>query len=206
MKKEHLLKKLEGVHTLQSVMSLLHVDKQKAIYYIHRLRKEGYVKTARATNNMRIYSISFENKLGGTSYEELLNAISPVKLSTGTVHRIYGKVPTTEEILIYALKSKSLRTILAALALFRKEMDWTLLYRLAKSNHCERQIGALYDLARTIMRTRHMTKRFRHLSLPNQQYAFAYTIPDLKSKDFQDIENQWRIHLPFNKSDLEAYA
>ena len=206
MKKEHLLKKLEGVHTLQSVMSLLHVDKQKAIYYIHRLRKEGYVKTARATNNMRIYSISFENKLGGTSYEELLNAVSPVKLSTGTVHRVYGKVPTAKEMLVHAGKTKSLSTILAALALFKEEIDWDALYRLAKANHCERQIGALYDLARKIMRTRRMGTRFRHLAIPKSQHAFGYTIPGLKSKDFQDIENLWRVHLPFNKTDLEAYA
>jgi len=206
MKREHLLKKLEGVHTIQSVMSLLNVDEQKAIYYIHRLRKAGYVKTARASNNMRVYSISFENKLGGTSYEELLNAVSPVKLATGTVHRVYGKVPTAEEMLVHAVNTKSLRTILAALALFKEKIEWDTLYRLAKANHCERQIGALYDLARKIMRTRRMGNRFRHLALPQPTHAFGFTIPGLKSKDFQEIEHQWRVYLPFNKTDLEAYA
>ena len=205
MKREQALHDLEGVHTIKSVMSRLNVNKQRAIYTIHRLRKEGYVRTARASNNIRIYSISFENKLGGTSYEEVLNAISPIQLSTGTIHRIYGKAPTIEEILVYALKSKSLRTILAALALFRKDIDWGLLYRLAKANHCERQIGALYDLARKIMRVRHMTQRFRHLSLPQVQHARGYTIPGLKSADFQEIEDRWRVYLPFNKSDLDAY-
>src|SRR3989338_6447968 len=109
MRTEHLLKKLEGIHTLQSAMSILNVNKQKATYYIHRLRKAGYVKTARSANSMRIYSISFENKLGGTSYEELLNKASPVKLATAITHRIYGKTPTPEEIVVHAVKSKSLR-------------------------------------------------------------------------------------------------
>src|SRR3989344_8909928 len=108
MKREEALHNLEGVHTIKSVMSRLNVNKQRAIYTIHRLRKEGYVRTARASNNIRIYSISFENKLGGTSYEELLNAVSPVKLSTGTVHRVYGKAPTAEEMLVHAVKTKSL--------------------------------------------------------------------------------------------------
>jgi len=197
---------LEGVHTLRSVMSILGVSRRKAVYCIHRLRKKGYVKTARARDNTRIYSISFENRLGGTSYEELLNKISPVKLATGSIHRIYGKTPSPEEIMVYAIKSRSLRTILSALALFRQIIDWDALYRLAKANHCERQIGALYDLARTAMRTRRMSGRFRTRALPKEEYAFRYAIPGLKSGDFGRIEHRWKVYLPFNKKDLEAYA
>lgn len=206
MRIKELLKKLEGVHTVKSVMATLGIDRQKAVYYIYRLRKEGYVKTTRASDGTRIYAISFENKLGGTSYEELLNKISPVKIATRAIHRIYGKTPTPEEILVYAIKSMSLRTILAALALFKKDIDWDLLYRIAKMNHCERQIGALYDVARTIMRVRRMSKRFRTLSLPKKEHAFRYTIPGLKSKDFNDIEILWKVYVPFNRDDLEAYT
>ncbi|MBI2564536.1 hypothetical protein HYV79_00910 [Candidatus Woesearchaeota archaeon] len=206
MHKEELFKRLEGVHTLQSVMSVLGISRPQAVYYIHRLRKAGYVKTARFPSGNRIYSISFENKLGGTSYEELLNKISPIKLAVGVIHRFYGKTPTPEEILVYAVKRDSLRTILSALVLFKKVIDWDVLYRISKGNYCERQIGALYDLARTIMRTRRMSGRFRNLSLPKKEYAFRYLIPGLKSKDFKEIENRWRVYLPFNKSDLEAYA
>lgn len=206
MRIEELLKKLEGVHTVKSVMSALGVNRQKAVYCIYRLRKKGYVKTARASDGTRIYSISFENRFGGTSYEELLNRISPVKIATQAIRRIYGKMPTPEEILVYAIKSESLRTILAALALFKKEIDWYALYRIAKMNHCERQVGALYDVARAVMRVRKMSKRFRTLSLPKKEHAFRYTIPGLKSEDFNEIERLWKAYVPFNRDDLEAYA
>jgi hypothetical protein len=200
-----LLKRLEGVQTVKSVATILGVPIKKAIYYIHRLRKQGYVKTARASDGSRVYSISFENKFGGVSYEELLNKASPIKISTAAIHLVYGKTPSPEEIIIHAIKTKSLRTILAALVFFRKPIDWETMYRLAKKNYCERQVGALYDVAKTVMRVRHMDKRFRTFSLPKPEYEFQYSIPGLKSKDFSVIEQRWKIYLPFNKKDLEAY-
>ncbi len=206
MQTQALLKQLEGVQTLKSVAVSLGVPPQKAIYYIHRLRKQGYVKTARTANGTRIYSISFENKFGGISYEELLNKASPIKIATKATHLIYGKTPAPEEIIIHAIKTKSLRTILASLAFFRKPIDWEQMYRLAKRNHCERQVGALYDVAKTKMRVRHMNKRFRTFSLPKPEYDFQYTIPGLKSKDFGVIEERWKIYVPFNKKDLGAYT
>lgn len=206
MKTEELLKKLEGIQTLKSVMSILNVNREKAIYHIYRLRKKGYVKTKRLSNNMRVYNISFENRLGGTSYYEIINKNSPIKISTPKVYKIYGKESLIEEALIYAIKTKSLRTILAALALFRKIEDWTTLYHLAKKNHIERQVGALYDLSRRIIRkVKRMPKRFRNNALPKEEYNLEYVINGLKSKDFKDIEKTWKIYLPFNKKDLEDY-
>jgi hypothetical protein len=152
-----------------------------------------------------VYHISFENKLQGFDYREIINAYSPVKISTVQTYKIYGKEPTLEETLIYAIKTGSLRTILAALALFKKIDDWGELYRLSKQNRIERQVGALYDLARKIMRTKRMTKRFRTAALPKEQYSFVYIISDLKSKDFKDIETTWKVYLPFNQKDLEDY-
>lgn len=205
MEIKDLSKKLEGVHTINTIMDTLSVSKEKAIYHIYRLRKQGYVKTKRLGDNTRLYYISFENKLQGFSYYEIINAHSPVKLSTTQTYKIYGKEPTLEETLIYAIKTGSLRTILAALALFKKINDWGELYRLGKQNRIERQVGALYDLARKIMRTRRMSKRFRNDALPNQEYTFVYVIPGLKSKDFKDIEATWKVYLPFNQKDLEDY-
>ena len=160
MEKREILQKLAGIQTIESVMDILEVDKRMAIYYIHRLRKEGYVKTKRQSNNRRVYNISLDNKLGGKSYYEIINQHSPVKISTPIIYRIYGKEPSLEETLIYAIKTKSLRTILASLALFKKISNWVELYNLAKENHVERQVGALYDLARQIMKVRRMTTTF----------------------------------------------
>ncbi len=205
MKTKLILKKLEGIHNIESIMETLKISRYKAIYYIYRLRKQGYIKTKRLANNRRLYNISFENKLGGTSYYEIINKYSPIKITSQEIYKVYGKKPTLEETLVYAVKTQRLRIILASLALFKRIKDWSELYRLAKTNHIERQIGALYDLSKSIMRTRKMTKLFRHYALPKGNPSFNYVVPGLKSKDFQNIEKTWRIYLPFNKSDLENY-
>jgi len=206
METEVLLKKLEGVQTIDSVTNILKTSKDKAIYYLFRLRKEGYVKTKRLSNNRRVYNISFENKLKGTSYFEIINKYSPVKIATPITYKIYGKTPSLEETLVYAIKTGSLRTILASLALFKKITDWSELYQLSKKNRIERQVGALYDLAKKIMRVRRMTDRFKHNALPKKNHNFEYIISGLMSGDFKDIEETWKIYLPFNKNDLSDYT
>jgi len=205
MKLKSTLKKVEGIQTVESVMDLLKVNRNKAIYYLHRLKKEGYVKTKRLSNNRRVYNISFENKLGGGSYYDIINQHSPIKIAIPIIYKIYGKEPSLEETLVYAIKTGNFRTILASLALFKKIDDWPKLYNLAKENHIERQVGALYDVARKIMKVRKMTKRFRNNSIPKNNHKFYYVIPELKSEDFQDIEKIWKVHLPFNKKDVEEY-
>jgi len=205
MKNEEILKKLEGIQTIETVMDSLDISRKKAIYYIYKLRKNGYVKTKKLSSNKRVYNISFENKLGGTSYYEIINAHSPIKISTHKIYKIYGKGPSLEETLIYAIKTQSLRTILAALVLFKKIEDWSRLYQLAKINHLERQAGALYDLSRKIMLTRRMTSKFRNNALPKEDYQWRFVIPGLKSDDFKNIEKMWKVYLPFNKKDLEVY-
>ena len=56
MKTRRLLRKLEGTQTIESVMEILNVDREKAIYHIFRLRKQSYVKTKRLSNNKRMYN------------------------------------------------------------------------------------------------------------------------------------------------------
>lgn len=197
--------KLAGTQTIESVMDILQVSRKKAIYYLLRLRKQGYVKTSRLSNNRRVYNISIENKLGGKSYYDIINQYSPVKVAAPVIYQIYGPEPSLEAALIYALQTRSLRVILASLALFRKIANWAELYHRAKENHLERQVGALYDLARKIMRVRRMAKKFRSLALRSQEPKFKYIIPKLSSSDFKDIEKIWRVYLPFNRQDLEDY-
>ena len=146
-----LLQKLAGIQTIESVMDILNVDRKMAIYYLHRLRKEKYVKTKRLSNNRRVYNISMDNKLGGKNYYEIINQYSPIKIATPFTYKIYGKELSLEETLIYAIKTKALRTILASLSLFKRINNWVRLYNLAKENHIERQVGALYDLSHQIL-------------------------------------------------------
>lgn len=205
MKTELLLKTLSGNKTLEMIKTSLSTDAKKAIYLIHRLRKKGYVKTKKLSDNKRLYNISIENKLGGISYVDIINSISPMKIWGVDDYRIYGKKPSIEETLVYAIKTKDIRTILASLALYKKINKWHLLYRWAKKNNLQRQVGALYDIARTIIKTRKMTKRFRNLSLPQKQDKFEFILQGFKSKDFQAIENKWKVYVPLNIADLEDY-
>lgn len=206
MTRVDLVRRLEGVQTIDSVMSILNVTKSKAVQYIHQLRKCGYIKTHKRSDQTRIYNISLRNKLKGISYYEIINLNSPIKVSPPNDYKVYGREPSIEETIVFAIKTKSLRTILASLALFRKVTDWSELYHLSKPNRIERQVGALYDLTRLILKkVKHMPKRFIKNSHPKGDYPFEYTIPGLQSKDFQKIEKKWRVYLPFNKADLGEY-
>lgn len=200
-----LLEKIKGIHTLESLIALLGVNRTRAIKIISRLRKKGYVKTKRLSNNKRVYDISFQNRLGGKTYYETLNENSPVKLIINESPVIYGREPTPEETLIFALETQSLRAILSGLGLFKKINDWSRLYQLAKSKNLQRKIGALYDLSRLFMKTRRMNKRFENLSLPNENDEYLNIIHGLNSRDFKNIEKKWKVHLPFNMADLEDY-
>ncbi|NQU79732.1 hypothetical protein HQ545_08245 [Candidatus Woesearchaeota archaeon] len=205
MRSQILLKDLEGIHTIKSIMIKLKINKTKAIYFVHLLRNDGYVKTKRLSDKTRVYNISVDNRLKGVTYEEIINTYSPIKISTPKRHKLYGKKPSLELTLIYAIKTRSVRTILAAISLFKKIDDWTALYHLAKVNHIERQVGALYDISRKIIRTKRMSKKFRNNALPEETYAYRYIIPGLQSKDFRLIEKKWRVYIPFNKKDLVVY-
>jgi len=146
-----------------------------------------------------------DNKLGARSYFDIINENSPIKITTSIIYKIYGKEPSLEETLVYAIKTKSLRIILASIALFRKINNWLKLFRLAKENHVEREVGVLYDLSKELMKVRSMTKRFRNRTLPKKDCKFNYLVEGLRSKDFKEIEERWKIYLPFNKKDLEEY-
>lgn len=192
------------MQTIESIKSALKVNRIRAIYIVHKLRKKGYVITRQDSNNVRIYYISRENALGGVSYIDILNKYSPIKLSSSEVYKIYGRKVSIEETIVYAVKTRKLRYILASLALFKKITDWTELSRLAKKNNLTREIGALYDLARTTLRMKKMPK-FYLKRLPKETDKFNYIIPSFKSEDYNSIEKKWKVYIPFNKRDLIEY-
>lgn len=208
MRIKKLAEQLEGVQTIETIMSSLHVNRQKAIYCVYRLRKAGYVKTQRTPSRQRVYSISYENKQGGASYYEIINRWSPIKLAITQTYKIYGREITLEEAFMFALETKKVRAILASLSLFRKISDWKLLYRLARKNGLERKVGALYDLSRLLrIRTKRMDRRFRRLMLPKPGSDYQYILDGLRTSDerYKRIETRWRVYIPFNKGDLEDY-
>ena len=202
---EELLERIEGIQTIKSIKKILQVNEKRAIYLVSRLRKKGYVKTTQDNDNVRVYKISRKNLIPGKSYAEVINENAPLGVYISKDYKIHGKKPSLEETLIYAIKTKEIRTIIASLSLFKKINNWTLLYKLAKKDSLARQTGALYDVSRTIIKTRKMTKRFRNLSLPKKTDKFQYIIEKFKSENFQDIEKKWKVFIPLNKADLEEY-
>ena len=209
-KYEKLAETLEGFFTVETLAERLKINKNKAIYVVHRLRKIGAVKTSYGAGKKRLYYISIRNKLKGTSYLDIINKASPTAsyalVEPSDTYYIHGRTPTYEESLVYAIQQRDVRYIIASLALFRKITDWKLLYGLAKKDGVVREIAALYEIARKFVRkVRRMPKRFLHLA-QREIKGFRYLVNHISSDDFKDIERRWKVYIPLNRADLEEYA
>ena len=90
------------------------------------------------------------------------------------------------------------------MGLFSKVRDWKKLNYYAHKEGLGRNIGALYDVARKVIKVRKIDKRVKN-SLLKSKVKSKFIIPLIKSKDLKDIEDEWNVYIPFNKSDLEVY-
>lgn len=202
---------LEGIYTVDTLCKRLDIGRTRAIYLIHRLRKVGMIKTTYVAGNKRLYFISISNKLKGISFTDKINEATTnqgIHLSGANIHFIHGREPSYEEALVYALKQDSVRYIIASLGLFRKIKDWSSLYSLARKeeNSFVRKIAALYDVSRLfVKKVRKMPKRFVNLAMKEKDNGWVYVIDKLYSRDFENIEKRWKVHIPLNWGDLEEY-
>jgi len=199
-------KKLEGLQTVDSIAKNLGIDRRTAINYVWMLRKEGFVETVYGKRRIRMYKISplKPNKLGYPGLYEYLNQNSKIKIYAPYAERIYGHKPTPEEMIVRAVKTGDLRTILSSLALFNKIKNWRRLSEIARKELVGRKIGALYDTAKIIIRVRRMDKKTRK-ALLNSRIKNKQIVKYARTKDLQHIQKEWKVYLPFNKADLEAY-
>lgn len=199
-------KKAEGLQTLGSFAKALRIGRGTAVLYLHRMRVAGFVRTMRGAKGRRLYDISPVRlrEIGSAGLFETLNEGSPLKLRTPFAHRVYGRTMTPEEAVVRAVETGDYRVILVSLELFRKVRDFGLLYNLAKGKGIARKIGALYALSRRYFRVRRMDGRImrRMKASPAGKTGKGYIIEGMKSSDFGDIEKEWGIRIPFNKSDL----
>ena len=209
-KYEKLAEGLQGVFTLETFAEKIKASRNRAVYVIYRLRKLGVVKTMYGAGRKRVYEISLSNKRKGISYSERINEALPspaIKIIDSGDYYVYGRTPSYEEALIYALKQKSVRYLIASLVLFRKISDWSLLYRLAKKEGLVVEVAAVYEIARRIIRkVRKMPKRFLHLAEKKRAGRFIYILKGISSDDFKDIEKKWKIYIPLNRADMEEYS
>lgn len=200
-----LSQKLKGYCTVKSLMENLRINRARAIYLIHKLRKQGYVKTYKNSNQTRFYFISPQNALNETSYLDILNENTPIKMGALYKSMIYGEEPTLEETLIFCLKNNEIRYIISGIALFKK-VDWSKLYKLAKKENLVVEIAALYEVARKIFpKLRKMPKRYLNLAKKKIPRNYRYIVEHSSSDDFKEIEDKWKIYIPLNLADLEEY-
>ena len=210
-KYEKLAELLQGIYTLETLADRLKIDKSRAIYVIHRLRKLGFVKTSYGAGKKRLYSISLRNKQKGISYAERISSVSPSAsyaiVVPADTYYVHNRIPSYEETLIYAIKQKDVRYLIASLILFRKITDWNLLYSLAKKENLIREVVALYEIARKVVKKiKRIPKRFLNLAKKKRTNKFHYIIDHISSDDFKDIEKKWKIYIPLNRADLEEYT
>ena len=206
MEISNIAKKLEGLQTADSIAKNLNIDRRTAINYVWKMRKKGFVETIYGKRKIRMYRISpFKIiKSGYPGLYEFLNQNSKIKVYAPYKGRIYGHKPTAEEMIGKAVKTGDLRTILSSLALFNKIKDWSKLRQIAKKENIGRKLGALYDSARTIMRVKGMDKKTRR-ALIKGKIKDKFIVKNARTNDLKQIEKMWKVCLPFNKADLEAY-
>ena len=201
-----LAKNLEGLQTIVAIAKILNISEKTAINYVYELRKRGYIETEYGKRKIRMYRVRIIRKklLGYPGLHEMINKYSKVKLVPAVESRIHTHKLSVEETIVRGLKTKRIRVILAILGLFNHITNWPLLASMSKQENIGREIGALYDVARTFMRVRRMDKRTRE-SLLKSKIESKYIIENMKSKDFRDIEKKWNVFIPISKKDLEIY-
>ncbi len=206
MKSIELAKKLEGLNTLGMVRKNLGVKKSTAIKILSLLRKEGFVETSGGGKKPRLYTIS-PLRLAGKEHlglYDIINKYSKVKLFEPFKHKVMDRKLTIEEAIPMAIKQREFRLTLASLGLFNFVKDWKKLHYFAKKYDVMKEVGALYDVARSYMKTRKMDERTRK-SLLKTKTRKQFIIKHAKSKDFIDIGKRWNVYVPFNKADLTRY-
>jgi len=203
MKEEKLLntlRKLEGLHTIETAMEAAGMKRQSTLNLLCRLKKEGYV-TSSGGPRKHLYKIALYKQLPrNEGMFDILNKHNPhFQLSHWYDHQVHGRYKA-EDALLDAIDTKSFRAILASLRLFSSITDWPYLYKEAKNRGSWQKVGALYDVARMQVRARKMPMRY-----PRSHFAHrAYLISNYPTHEerFLPIEKKWNVPIPFREGDL----
>ena len=195
-------KKLEGLHTAETLAGSTNISLRSAINLASKLRKAGYLRYFSGGRKKRIYQISpFRFRLlGNPGLYEILNKYSKIKLQEPFKHFIHGRKLKIEEALVLAIKSGNIRTILASLNLFLHIKNWSLLNKIAKKYNIQRNVGAFYEATKLTIKVKRMDERTRKSLLKGN--GIEYIIEKLSSRDFTEIEKKWRVKIPLNLNDL----
>lgn len=195
------IKRLEGLQTVETVMSELHLTRQSAINFLSKLRKEQHCTVRGGGRRKRLYSITMRKQLPRQpGMWDILNKYNPnFQLNPWYDHQVHGKY-TVEDVIVDAIEKKSFRICLATLRLFNHVKNWPYLYRKAKQHDCWQQVGALYDVARMVMKVRKMPEKYFF-----GKYSKKYLLDKkdtTKEERFFPIQRRWKVPIPFRWGDF----
>lgn len=204
MYKDEFLRKAEGLQTLDSLEEILQLSRASILNTLSSLKKKGYVQTMGGAKQKRIYKISQKIIPKENGMFTLINHYSKIKLRPYFVHVVYGKYGP-EDALIDALQEKDFRLLQSSLWLFNHITHWKRLHELAKKKHIEPVVGALYDTARVVLRTRRMPENVYKSLLRKKTKRNIVILPHLQTNDprLKEIEKKWHVIIPLAKADLE---
>ena len=147
-----LLKKLEGLKTIDSICENLNISRQSAINLMSRLKKQGHVKSMGGGRRIRLYNITVTKQWPRSlGMFDMINRHARHKVLEWYDHQVHGKY-TVEDAIIDAIEKRSYRLLRATVFSFNHVTDWPRLYRLANDKNLWQHVGALYDVARRITR------------------------------------------------------
>ena len=196
-----MIKKLEGIQTVETVSEILNLSHQSAINYLSKLKSEGHVKVHGGGKQKRMYTITqkiiYKKKYPGMF--DILNKYSTEKINPPFDHIPHNPY-SVEEAIVDLIEFDEIRILINIPRLFNHITNWSKVYQLAKKKELRKKIGALYDLSKQITKVKKIPEKTRELMLKSiDKNNFQNS-----SKEFLDIENMWNIKIPFNKKDLEV--
>ena len=200
MVQEEMLRKIEGLQTVESVMGTLEIKRQSAVNLLSRLKKQGYITTMGGGKKIRLYKITqTKQRKRDRGMFDILNKYNQnFQLREWYDHQVHGKY-TVEDAIVDAIETGSFRAILATLRLFNHITDWPRLYRLAKEKNSWQKVGALHDVSRAHYKARRIPSKYANI-----KGAYEWQqLTQLKNRNnFPDIQKKWHVYIPFNEKDI----
>ena len=202
MIEEKLLRKLEGLHTVETVMDELGINRQSTLNLLSKLKKEQHLTISGSGRRKRLYKITMRKQLPRLpGMWDILNRYNPnFQLNPWYDHQVHGRY-TVEDVIVDAIETKSFRIILATLRLFNYVTNWPRLYQRAKEKSSWQKVGALYDVARMFFKVRKMPERYRREKYRIWDYLFD-SKDQIKDSLLTPISMKWKIPLPFRIGDF----
>lgn len=201
-----ILKRIEGIHKLEDLVGMLHITSASAQNLLTRLKREGYAMVW-MKGKKRLYRISARKAF---LYKEngmftIINEHNPnFQVQEYYAHIVHHNQYGPEWALVDAIQTRSFRLTLGALSLFRSIKKWQFLLMLAKKHNVCQEVGAMYDVARQVMKVRAMPKHvyselYHHREKGERKLSFA----GIRSKEFMNVSQKWHVDVPYGMIDIK---